>query len=115
MVALTFYRSRYWATSYEELSAVAESKAQAARAGDLGDLPLVVLSGSPDVSRLPSSFPVAEIRQTFRDLQTELARLSSRSTHIVCDSCDHYIPMTNPAVVVDAINRGLTAARSLAP
>jgi len=107
IIALTFYRSQYWAMAYAELSAINESKAQVAATGSFGDLPLVVLSGSPDVSRLPSSFPVEQIRQTFRDLQVELAGLSSQSTHIICDTCDHYIPMTNPDMVVDAINQEL--------
>ena len=106
-VALTFYRTQYWGTAYAEWSAVTESRAQAAATGSLGDLPLVVLSGSPDVSRLPASFPVEQIKKTFQDLQVELASLSSVSTHIVCDTCDHYMPMTNPDIVVDAINEEL--------
>jgi pimeloyl-ACP methyl ester carboxylesterase len=108
-IALTFYRVQYWATAYAELSAVNDSRAQVAATGSLGDLPLVVLSGSPDVSRLPTSFPVEQIRKTFQDLQVELAGLSSRSTRIACDTCDHYIPMTNPDVVVDAINQELAS------
>jgi pimeloyl-ACP methyl ester carboxylesterase len=107
MVALTFYRTQYWATSIAELSAINETKAQVAAIGALGDMPLVILSGSPDVSRLPSSFPVEQIRQTFQDLQVELASLSTQSTHIVCDICDHYIPMTNPDLVVEAIKQEL--------
>jgi pimeloyl-ACP methyl ester carboxylesterase len=110
-IARTFYRSQYWATSYAELSALNESRSQVAATGSLGDLPLVVLSGSPDVSRLPPSFPVEQIKRTFQDLQVELAGLSSRSTHIVCDTCDHYIPMTNPDMVVDAINQELANVR----
>ncbi len=97
-IALTFYRTEYWITNYSELSA-AEDRAQVAAAGSLGDLPLVVVSGSPDVSRLPPSFPVEQIRQTFQDL--ELAALSSQSIHIICDTCDHYIPMTDPDKVVE--------------
>jgi pimeloyl-ACP methyl ester carboxylesterase len=108
-IAETFYRSQYWETSYEELSAVNESRSQVAATGSLGDLPLVVLSGSPDVSRLPASFPVEQIKKTFQDLQVELAGLSSHSTHIVCDTCDHYIPMTNPDLVVNAIKQELSA------
>jgi hypothetical protein len=41
-------------------------------------------------------------------LQVELANLSSNSVHIVCDTCDHYMPMTNPDIVVDAINQELS-------
>jgi pimeloyl-ACP methyl ester carboxylesterase len=111
MEALTFYRSQYWATSYDELSAVDQSKSQVAAAGSLGSLPLVVLSASPDVSRLPASFPVQQIVDTFRLLQDELAGLSTNTVHIVCDTCDHYVPMTDPARVVDAINQALARVK----
>ena len=111
IIALTFYRPQYWSTAYEEMSALDESKAQVAATGSLGELPIIVMSGSPDVSRLPSSFPVEQIRRTFRDLQAELAGLSSQSTNIVCDTCDHYIPMTNPALVVEAIKQEIANVR----
>jgi pimeloyl-ACP methyl ester carboxylesterase len=110
-VDLTFYRPQYWATSFAELSALNDSRSQVASTGSLGDLPIVVLSGSPDLSRLPPSFPTEQMRTTFRALQVELAALSSRSTRIDCESCDHYIPMTNPDIVVDAINQELAAVR----
>lgn len=107
ITAMSFYRTQYWETAYAELSVIDDSKAQVAATGSLGDLPLIVLSGSPDVSRLPSSFPVEQIKQTFQDLQLELAGLSSQSIHIICDTCDHYIPMTNPNIVIDAIMQEL--------
>ena len=113
-VALTFQRTQYWATTYAELSALNEDRAQAAAAGSLGSLPLVVLSGSPDVSRLPASFPVDQIRATFRQLQVELAGLSTNSTHLICDTCDHYMPITNPGQVVAAIRLELQTVRSQA-
>jgi len=108
IIALTFYRTQYWSTAYEEWSALDVDKAQVAATGSLGDLPLIVVSGSPDLSRLPSSFPIEQIRQTTQDLQDELTGLSSQSTHIKCDTCDHYIPMTNPAIVIDAIIQEIT-------
>jgi hypothetical protein len=111
IIAMTFYRAQYWETAYAELSAINLSWGQVAATGSLGDLPLIVLSGSPDVSRLPSNFPVEQIKQTFKDLQVELAGLSSQSTHIVCDTCDHYIPMTNPDMVVDVIEQELANLR----
>jgi pimeloyl-ACP methyl ester carboxylesterase len=106
-IALTFYRPQYWVTASAELSESDQDRLQMAATGTLGDLPLIVLSGSPDVSRLPAGFPVEQIRETFQDLQMELTKLSSNSIHIACDTCDHYIPMTNPAIVVDAIQQML--------
>lgn len=104
---MTFYHSQYWETAFAELSAINVSRAQVAATGSLGDLPLIVLSGSPDVSRLPPSFPVQQIKQAFKDLQMEMAGLSTQSTHVICDTCDHYIPMTNPVIVVDVIKEEL--------
>ena len=106
-IALTFYRPQYWSTAYAEMSALSASRAQVAAAGNLGNLPLVVLSGSPDVSRLPASFPVEQIKRTFQELQAELAGLSTNSTHIICETCDQTIPMTNPEKVIEAINQEL--------
>jgi pimeloyl-ACP methyl ester carboxylesterase len=111
IVALTFYRPSYWATAYAELAALDESKAEVSQAGSLGDLPLAVLSGTPDVSRLPASFPVQQIKESLTGLQAELAELSSNSAHRVCDTCDHYIPMTNPALVVDVVEELLVRVR----
>lgn len=111
LTALTFYRPQYWSTAYEEQLALDESKAQVAATGSLGDLPLIVVSGSPDLSRLPPSFPAEQMRQVSRELQVELAALSSASAHIVCDTCDHYIPMTDPPIVVDAVRQALANVR----
>jgi len=74
-------------------------------AGSLGDLPLVVLSGEPDLGRVPPDFPADKVRETARALQVELAQLSTNSTHIVCDTYGHYIPLTNPELVVQAIHQ----------
>jgi pimeloyl-ACP methyl ester carboxylesterase len=104
MMAMTVLRSSYWQTAYRELEAINDSRSQVAAAGSLGDLPLVVLSGSPDLSHLPPSFPIEKIRRTFEDLQENLLQLSTDSVQITCDSCDHYLPMTNPSLVVDAVN-----------
>lgn len=111
LVALTFYRPQYWSTAADELSALSDTKAQVAATGTLGKIPLVVLSGSPDVSRLPPSFPIQEIKETSRALQVELTNLSSDTTHTVCDTCDHYIPMTNPEKVVEAVRQVLAMIR----
>jgi pimeloyl-ACP methyl ester carboxylesterase len=111
-VHLTFYRSQYWATSFEEMSALNETRDEMHSAGSLGDLPLVVLSGSPDLSRLPSNFPSEQMRVQFAILQDQLAALSTQSTHIECPSCDHYIPLTNPGVVLDAIYQEIVKVRA---
>jgi pimeloyl-ACP methyl ester carboxylesterase len=103
MTALTFYRARHWETAAQELAGMDATRAELASVGSLGDLPPIVISGKPDTGRLPAIFPVQQIIDTSRELQDELAVLSTRSEHIVCDTCGHYIPMENPELVVDAI------------
>lgn len=109
--ALILYRSRYWDTRCNEWSAIEASRTQVAATGSLGDLPLVVLSGEPDLDRVPPDFPADEVREVSRALQVELANLSSNSTHIVCETCGHYIPLTDPELVVDAIRQVVEEGR----
>jgi pimeloyl-ACP methyl ester carboxylesterase len=52
LTALTLYRSQYWATFQAEVAMAGQDCQQAAAAGGLGRLPLVVLAGRPDVSLL---------------------------------------------------------------
>jgi pimeloyl-ACP methyl ester carboxylesterase len=70
-------------------------------AGDLGDLPLAVLTAShPSPERV-------------RD-QEEEARRSRRSWHVVAKHSGHWIPLEDPELVVAAIRDVVSAARSAA-
>jgi len=83
----------------------------------LGDLPLVVISRSPDNPQfdyIPSSLPVetnAELRQIWQDLQGELAGLSSNSIRVIAVHAGHYIQNEEPDLVVDAIRKLVNEAR----
>lgn len=76
----------------------------------LGDLPLVVLSrGRPTEAK---DFPggadpafLADSDRVWAELQSELANLSSRSTHVVVAGSGHGIPLEAPRDVVDAVTR----------
>jgi pimeloyl-ACP methyl ester carboxylesterase len=85
-----------------------ESAAQVRSSGDLGDLPLIVLTAG-----LPTD-PENRDLDTFRkawmeELQPSLARLSLRG-HQVQDS-DHMIPHKDPKAIVRAIENVWTEAR----
>jgi pimeloyl-ACP methyl ester carboxylesterase len=68
--------------------------------GDLGSLPLAVLTASsPDPERL-------------RD-QEEVTGLSSRGRHLVARRSGHWIPLDEPELVVEAIRDVLLEARQL--
>jgi pimeloyl-ACP methyl ester carboxylesterase len=101
--ALTFYRPQYWRTFSAEMEAIGQSEAQAAASGSLGDLPLVVVSGQPDIRQTPPGCSADVVREVSRALQVELTRLSAHSTLVVCDTCGHYIPMTDAGLAINAI------------
>ncbi len=105
IVALSFYRPRYWEARVKEWADLETSLNQVRAIGPLSDLPLVVLSGEPDLERVPPDFPADEVRKTARALQVEVAQLSTNNIHIVCDTCGHYIPLTDPERVVEAIRQ----------
>jgi pimeloyl-ACP methyl ester carboxylesterase len=104
---LTIYRPQYWATFVAEISAASEDGVEAKAAGSLGAIPLRVISGSPDVSRIPPEIgcPIQEVIKREKAAQISLATFSSNSDLITCDTCGHYIPMTNPELVVDTIEQ----------
>jgi pimeloyl-ACP methyl ester carboxylesterase len=75
----------------------------------LGDLPLAVVSRSPNnpvlmpgIPSLPEAINTAFLQQ-WQDLQTELEGLSSNSTRFIADHSGHGIPEEEPRFVVDAI------------
>jgi pimeloyl-ACP methyl ester carboxylesterase len=96
------------------------SAEQVRAAGDLGDIPLVVLTR--DVNRLnleqlgfPPGFDVELVEALARDwlaMQEELAGLSSNSTHILVPDSTHMIPVEYPESIVDAILQVLEEVRS---
>jgi pimeloyl-ACP methyl ester carboxylesterase len=85
------------------------SNAQVRATKPLGDLPLVVISRSPDSPLFAAGTPPlptetnARLLQIWQDLQVELAGLSTNSTHVMAVRAGHQIPNEEPALVVDAI------------
>jgi pimeloyl-ACP methyl ester carboxylesterase len=96
-----------------EEKAFAESAAQAAAAGPLGDLPLAVVSHDPD---RPSSDLPADLAKPTNDawekMQEELAHLSSKGTQAVARNSGHYIQIDRPDMVIDAVQGVIEQARS---
>jgi pimeloyl-ACP methyl ester carboxylesterase len=93
------------------------SNAQVKAAKPLGDLPLVVISRSPDNPTLEGRLPLpaetnVKLRQIWQDLQNELVGLSSNSTHIIAAHAGHMIPTEEPELVIDAIRKLVNEARS---
>lgn len=92
-----------WEIVFEE-KALPESAAQTAATGSLGDLPLVVLSHDPNSPQpdLPEDL-VKPLNDVWAQMQDELARLSTRSTHVVAKNSGHYIQLDRPDLVIETV------------
>lgn len=98
--------------SVAELKAVSESAAEAATAGKLGDMPLAVLSEDPDKPQpdLPEDL-VKPASDAWQQMQKELARLSTRSTHVIAKNSGHFIQFDRPDIVIEAVRKIVNQAR----
>ena len=82
----------------------AASAAQIQATGDLGSMPMVVITAGID--EWPDDFPPAIARAMEQDwmaAQQELAALSSNSTHIIATESNHSIQECQPDLVIEAI------------
>jgi pimeloyl-ACP methyl ester carboxylesterase len=86
---------------------VEASAAQVRATGSLGAMPLIILTAGASASG--SGDLVAKVNQAILDMHTELAALSSNSTHIVVPNVGHCIQCEAPDVVADAILNVLDA------
>ena len=87
------------------------SNEQARAVESLGDLPLIVISRSPNNPILASQMPSlpeeinTPLLQEWQELQTELEGLSTNSTRFVADHCGHNVILEEPRLVVEAIRQ----------
>jgi pimeloyl-ACP methyl ester carboxylesterase len=87
-----------------------ESATQVRSAGDLGDLPLMVLTAGQATD--PGNRDLDGFRKAWlEELQPSLARLSRRGRQVVVQDSDHMIPYKNPEAIVRAIQSVWTEAR----
>lgn len=87
------------------------SNEQARAVESLGDLPLIVISRSPNNPILAAQMPSlpeeinTPLLQEWQELQTELEELSTNSTRFVADHCGHNVNLEEPRLVVEAIRQ----------
>jgi len=96
----------------EEMKSFPESAAETAATGNLGDLPLAVLSHDPDK---PSADLPADLAKPVNDawekMQEELGHLSTRGTQMIAKNSAHYIQFDRPELVIDAVRGVVDQAR----
>jgi len=106
----TMYRTTYCRAMNDEMAAIARMVTRPQGPASLGDMPLSVLSANDSITKTPETAVNAMGRDTFtrlvqvsKELQQELASLSTQGRQIIVKDSGHYIQWDQPDVVVDAI------------
>lgn len=94
-----------------EMEASVESAAQVAATGDLGDLPLAVVSARNSFAAFEGTgIPVEPANAAWMAMQEELLGLSTASRWFVSEAGDHRIQRSDPDLLVEAIRYVLDQA-----
>lgn len=100
------FQSKFFQSNLDELAAVAESDRQVSEAGSLGDIPLTVIRhGIPDLFAKMPAEQARQAEQSWQELQSKLASLSSNSKMIVAEKSGHGIQIDQPELVIEAIHQ----------
>ena len=105
-------RPRSLRASLAENNAWAETTAQVAGPGSLGDIPLIVLAAGLGVAKADPGLALSpqdaeRVDSIWRSLQEDHLTRSTNARLVVADNSGHYIYASEPELVVDAI-RDLT-------
>jgi hypothetical protein len=113
LVIAGWCRSRTWKTVADELNALEETAAQVQATGSLGDLPLVVMTvtGSNWMPGLPPDFPIDQLQYVWMQMQQDLVKLSSNSTHVIAEKSSHFIQFDRPELVIKAVRQLVETVR----
>ena len=92
---------------------LAASLDQAKSAGDLGDLPLTVITaGVPDLPPFIGRDIRDQLAGSWLESQRDLVRLSSVGVHVIAGESGHCVQCDQPELVADAIRVMVEQARS---
>ena len=108
------YRTGYIGAYVREVDMM---DAYSGQPGNLGDIPLIVLSQKMDVQDAQEMFEqyppaiqsqltmetMQQVADSYNEMQNELAALSTRGERIVVEESGHFIQLDAPKVVIDAI------------
>jgi pimeloyl-ACP methyl ester carboxylesterase/ketosteroid isomerase-like protein len=98
-----------------EMAASVESAAEVAGTGDLGGLPLAVVTARNSFAAFEGTgIPIAPANEAWLAMQEELVGLSTAGIQFWSDRGDHHIHRTDPGLVVEAILHVVRAARETA-
>jgi len=108
--------TKWFETARKESAQAADAmaSARAKHIRSLGSIPLVVLSAgqaSVTAGRGISAEVVEQMQVVQNELQAELVALSSNGKRVIAQESGHYIQVSQPELVVDAIREVVEAAR----
>jgi pimeloyl-ACP methyl ester carboxylesterase len=89
-----------------EYDAVPETMRQIREGPPFPPVPLAVLTGMNKVLEGPT------FNRVWRETQQELATLSPRGTHVVCEHCGHYVHKDDPALAIATIREIVSQANA---
>jgi pimeloyl-ACP methyl ester carboxylesterase len=107
-----------WHTAAEAVAELesfsAESAAQTAATGSLGDIPLLVISHDPNkpLGSLPAGI-AKPVNEAWERMQEELAHLSTQGTQVIATGSSHAVQWDRPDVVIEGVRIVMEQARSL--
>jgi pimeloyl-ACP methyl ester carboxylesterase len=109
-------QTKFRNASASEMKSLPQTNAQARTAGNLGDRPLIVLTGGK-MNFVPEPLLTREIEDQIRNLwihvlQMEEAHLSTRGKQIVVPDSGHVIQFERPDAVVSAIHEVWSVAQA---
>jgi pimeloyl-ACP methyl ester carboxylesterase len=110
-IALDCRTSAFRASRAEEF-AFRQSGRETAAAGQLGALPLIVLSHDPQVGIGFPPADAAQLERAWDQMQEELRGLSTNSRRIIARGSRHYVEAYRPELVITAIREVDDAARN---
>jgi hypothetical protein len=100
-------RAGFVATLRSELGNLRLSADELRAASPIPDVPLIVIS-----HRMRAEGVSVRREKLWLDMQQELATRTSRAELVIADTEDHYVQLSDPAVVVAAIRKVLDEIRS---
>jgi pimeloyl-ACP methyl ester carboxylesterase len=115
-LGIAYSGPRTFETARRETSAMpgSISLVRAHQLGSLGDLPLTVISaGKPAIvaGRGISAADAARMKAVADELHSELAALSTQGKRVIAEESGHYVQVSQPELVVNAIREVVEAAR----
>ena len=91
---------------------LAASLDQVNEAGNLGDIPLTVITaGRSELPPFVDRDLIERLTGSWLESQRELTRLSSAGVHVIAEESGHCVQCGQPALVADVIRRMVEAAR----